>query len=95
MIFDSHYWRRALRASAADLRMRKKQVRWTEATFGNVERSVMTGAYTVRKLLESKLVAQKLLGANWPLEAFPFRGGPHRWGRIRGQAFGFRLPLNY
>jgi len=75
MIFDSHYWRRELRRSIADINIRTRQGRWTEATFGNFERSLMTGFYTVRKLMESKLASAKLTGTNWPLTAFPFKGG--------------------
>lgn len=76
MIFESIYWRRELRRVIKVISKLKLQRRWTDATYGNFERAVMTGFYIVRKLLEAKLASDKLRATTWPLTQFPYvKGG--------------------
>lgn len=53
MISDAGPWRDELLAAATRLEKRKDQRRWTERTSFLVERDIMMGAYTIRRLKES------------------------------------------
>lgn len=53
MIFDTYYWRLELARLARALRRHMAQRRWRAASDASVEKCVMLGFYSVRKLLEA------------------------------------------
>jgi hypothetical protein len=62
MIYESHYWKDELQAIAKKLRRRRAQRRWSESSFANLEKEVMVGFYSVRKLYEaSKLEVDPII----------------------------------
>lgn len=74
MIHDSIPWRVDLLATAERLEKRKAQRRWTDRTGFLVERDVMVGAYSVRRLKESFKVSDKLASRTWPVRIHEPRG---------------------
>lgn len=67
MIQDSIPWRMELLATAERLEKRKSQRRWTDRTGFLVERDVMVGAYSVRRMKESFKVSDNLASRTWPV----------------------------
>ena len=57
MIHDSSYWKDSLRKHAEMLNEKLEQRVWRESSFSKVEQSVMLSCYIVRKLAESKKIA--------------------------------------
>lgn len=57
MIIESIYWRRDLFRAAHELRRKAVQRIWRDATPAVIERTIMVGAFTCRRLLDSKKVA--------------------------------------
>jgi hypothetical protein len=53
MIFETYYWRLELGRLARVLRRHMKQRRWRIASDASVEKCIMLGFYSVRKLLEA------------------------------------------
>lgn len=76
MIQDSVPWRVELLATAERLEKRKFQRRWTDRTGFLVERDVMVGAYSVRRLKESFKVSDDLLKRTWPVRIYEPCGLP-------------------
>ena len=56
MIYEYRYWKDALLKAASDLRRRRKQTRWVDASFARLEQRVMLGFYGVRKLRDSRKI---------------------------------------
>ncbi|MFF1741137.1 hypothetical protein [Streptomyces mirabilis] len=54
-------------ATAERLEKRKSQRKWTDRTEFLVERDVMVGAYSVRRLKESFKISDKLVSHTWPV----------------------------
>ncbi|WP_344775612.1 hypothetical protein [Gryllotalpicola kribbensis] len=72
MISDSVPWREDLIRISRRLRTRDVQRRWTERTYYLVERDIMFGAYSIRRLIESRktstrLPQRRLRVRQWPL----------------------------
>ena len=53
MIFETYYWRLELNRLARRLRSHMTQKRWVDASDASVEKCIMLGFYSVRKLLEA------------------------------------------
>lgn len=70
MIWESSPWKQYLARSAANLRRRKRQKRWTAASLAALEREVFFSAYAVRKLLEAGKISDEA-------EARPLRAAKH------------------
>lgn len=60
MIYQSGYWRDHLARQARFLRDKQSQARWTEASFARLEREVMIGFYSIRKLAEARKITTKV-----------------------------------
>ena len=71
MIYESHYWKDDLLRSAKSLESRVAQKRWHQATFASVERTVMIGFYSLRKLIESSKIDDKISNFSVPLTGYP------------------------
>ncbi|MFJ8152514.1 hypothetical protein [Streptomyces sp. NPDC094468] len=67
MIQESGPWRVELLGTAERLAKRKSQRRWTDRTEFLIERDVMVGAYSVRRLKESFKVSDNLANRTWPV----------------------------
>lgn len=72
VISDSVPWREDLIRISRRLRTRDVQRRWTERTYYLVERDIMFGAYSIRRLIESRktstrLPQRPLRVREWPL----------------------------
>ncbi|MEU2353671.1 hypothetical protein ABZ599_12010 [Streptomyces misionensis] len=74
MISDSIPWRVELLATAERLEKRKSQRRWTERTSFLIERDVMVGAYSVRRLKESYKVSDELAARAFTVQLHELSG---------------------
>ena len=74
MIDDSVPWKELLFRKAAGLRKRRKQKRWTRASFASVEQDVFLSAYAIRKLLEAHKISDELRSTPVKCTSFPFKG---------------------
>ncbi|MFF1530933.1 hypothetical protein [Cellulomonas sp. NPDC058312] len=76
MIAESGPWKSKLIKTAATLRRRSKQTRWSDQSAFLLESDVMVAAYTVRKLIESFKVSDELRRRSWRVSAFAPVGAP-------------------
>lgn len=74
MIYESRYWKDDLLKAASDLRRRRTQKCWPEVSFARVEQRIMLGFYGVRKLRDSRKIADRLRHRSVPLDEFPPTG---------------------
>ncbi len=83
MIYESRYWKDDLLKAASDLRRRRKQIRWVDASFARLEQRIMLGFYGVRKLRDSRKVSDRLRYRSVPLDEFISTGRTiDHWNRI-------------
>jgi hypothetical protein len=71
MIYEVDYWERELERVAADLERRKDQRSWRRSSYAALEKLVMVGFYSVRKLIESNWVHHRLKKEKVSLTAYP------------------------
>ena len=74
MIWESYYWKESLLKHAGDLRRRKMQKRWPEASRGRIEETVMLAFYSIRKLIEAAKVATATSTMEIAVEQYPWKG---------------------
>jgi hypothetical protein len=74
MIWEPSLWKSDLLRKARDLRIRKTQTRWPEASLANLEKSLMVGFYSVRKLIEADKVATSIKRETIALIEYPATG---------------------
>ena len=74
MIYESHYWKDELQSIATKLRRRRAQRRWPESSFANLEKEVMLGFYSVRKLYEASKLSEATVDRQIPVSVFPSNG---------------------
>src|SRR5688500_12765511 len=74
MIHESSYWKNDLLRKAKSLGRRLTQRRWPDATFAQVEQTVMLGFYSIRKLIEATKLADSISTQQVPLIAYPAKG---------------------
>jgi hypothetical protein len=74
MISNSSYWKDDLLKNAHGLRKRAKQKRWADASFVRVEQAIMLGFYSIRKLVESKLLSDTIASQTIELTAYSWKG---------------------
>ena len=74
MIYESHYWKSDLLRSASLLRSRVAQKRWHPATFASVEREVMIGFYSLRKLIDASKIDDRTASQRVPVTVYPSTG---------------------
>jgi hypothetical protein len=85
MIHESHYWKDDLLRSGSSLERRVGQRRWYDSTFADVEKKVMLGFYSIRKLIEAKKVDDETAMQGVRVTVFPAKGkvvtrlNHHRW----------------
>lgn len=71
MIQDSTYWKQSLHRLADELERRSQQKRWTGRSEYLVERDIMLGAYSVRKLIESRKLSDDFAEETIQVDRFP------------------------
>lgn len=71
MIYESCYWKDDLLKKAKSLRRRLTQRRWPEATFAQLEQTVMLGFYSIRKLIEATKIADSIATQEIAIVAYP------------------------
>lgn len=59
MIYESRFWKADLLKISAQLKRRRRQTRWTDASFARLEKEIMLGAYAVRKLREARKLSDR------------------------------------
>ena len=74
MIDDSVPWRQELMKSAWRLRRWNTQKRWTSRTYFNAERDIMMGAYSIRRLIDSKKSSSLLARRRIPTRRYALIG---------------------
>lgn len=74
MIWESRYWKDDLLKASLDLRRRRKQKRWVDASFARLEQRIMLGFYGVRKLRDSRKISDRLRHRSVPLDEFVATG---------------------
>lgn len=67
MIWESAYWKEELFRQAAHLERRRTQTRWPERSFATLEKTVMIGFYSIRKLLEAKKISDSIRELQLPI----------------------------
>ena len=85
MIWESSFWKDDLLKIAENLRKRKTQRRWSEVSRARVEQSVMTGFYSVRKLIEAKKVSDDTASRKTSITTYQAIGKPvtlTNWHRL-------------
>lgn len=60
MIDESSYWKRELFKIAVDLRRRREERRWPDASLARIELNIMLGFYMIRKLLEARKISDSV-----------------------------------
>jgi hypothetical protein len=71
MISESQLWKVSLRSHADFLHEKRSQHLWRASSYLRVEQSVMIGCYIVRKLAESKKIADSRFQMPIVLRSFP------------------------
>ena len=74
MIWESWPWKRELQRTASELRRRRTQQRWPEASLVKIERMVFIAAYSVRKLLEAHKLSDEAEEMKIHVTLFPPTG---------------------
>jgi hypothetical protein len=70
MIDDSWPWKRDLQRAAADLTRRRTQKRWSDPSWGKLEKVLLGGAFAVRKLLDSDKISDEVACMTIKAQAF-------------------------
>lgn len=76
MIYESKYWKDDLLRKADTLEKRKIQKRWVESSFARLEQDLMTGFYSIRKLVDARKVADAFSERRVEIIAYPWTGKP-------------------
>jgi hypothetical protein len=74
MIWESAYWKEELFRNANRLKKRTIQRRWLERSHAGLEKDVMIGFYSIRKLIESHMISDELRDRPVPLRGYPWTG---------------------
>lgn len=74
MIWDSAYWKEELFRNANRLKRRQTQRKWVERSHAGLEKDVMIGFYSIRKLIEAHKISDELRDRPVPLRGYPWSG---------------------
>ena len=74
MIWESSYWKEDILRQAAALKKKTKQQRWTDRSYAQLEKTVMLGFYSIRKLLEAKKLTIDVIKTKLSVISFPSLG---------------------
>src|SRR5690349_14570963 len=76
MIWESSIWKNELLRAAVELTLRKSQRRWSVNAEAKLERTVLTGFWSIRKLAEAHKFSTEIVSRQVTLIRFPFLGKP-------------------
>lgn len=76
MIWDSDHWREELSRNANRIRRRQTLKRWGKRSSTGLEKDLMVGFYSIRKLVEAHKVSDEIRDRRLSLQAFPWTGSP-------------------
>ncbi len=76
MIWESAYWKEELIRHAHRIRRHQGLKRWTERSGARLEKDVMIGFYSIRKLVEAHKVSDDIRDRRLCLESYPWKGSP-------------------
>ena len=85
MIWESAYWKDDLLRLTRILKQKRHQKIWRESSLAIVEKTVMTGFYIIRKLMEAKKLSDTIVSQKIPTQRHQHRGKPValvNWHRI-------------
>jgi hypothetical protein len=85
MIWESAYWKEELFRHARRIRQRKVLKRWSDRSSAGLEKDLMIGFYSIRKLVEAHKVSDEIRDRSIRLQGFPWTGSPVNfvnWDRI-------------
>ena len=74
MIWDSAYWKEEFFRNANRLKRRQTQRKWVERSHAGLEKDVMIGFYSIRKLIEAHKISDELRDRPVPLRGYPWSG---------------------
>lgn len=76
MIWESAYWKDDLQRLTRILKQKRHQKIWRESSEAIVEKTVMTGFYIIRKLMEAKKLSDTIVYQKIPVRSHQHRGKP-------------------
>lgn len=74
MIWESAYWKDDLLRLTRILKQKRHQKIWRESSYAIVEKTVMTGFYIIRKLMEAKKLSDTIVYHKIPVRSHQHRG---------------------
>ena len=74
MIDESYYWKVDLLRQNSALKARAAQKRWTDASFARCEQTIMLGCFSIRKLIESRKLTDKVAEKSLQIRCYPSNG---------------------
>jgi len=74
VIGESSYWKEDLLRSGVDLRRRQKQRRWADSSLARVERILMLGFYSIRKLIDARRLSDSTMARPIRISVYPSTG---------------------
>lgn len=85
MIWESTYWKEELFRYARQIRRRQALKRWGDRSTAGLEKDLMLGFYSIRKLVEAHKVSDEIRERRLCLQGYPWAGSPvtfMNWDRI-------------
>ena len=85
MIWESAPWKNDLLRLARDLDRYRIAKRWSERSSARLEKILMLGFYSIRKLVDAHKISDEIVERPFELSAYPWRGKPvtfYNWHRV-------------
>lgn len=85
MIWESAYWKEELLRHARRLQWRQTLKRWGERSAAGLEKDMMIGFYSIRKMVEAHVVSDEIRDRDLCLQGYPWTGRPvtfMNWDKI-------------
>ncbi len=76
MIWNSAYWKEELFRHANRIRHHQTLKKWAERSSAGLEKDLMIGFYSVRKLIDAHMVSDEIRDRPLCLKAYPWTGRP-------------------
>jgi hypothetical protein len=85
MIWESSYWKEELFWHARRIRRLQTLKRWVERSTAALEKDLMIGFYSIRKMVEAHTVSDEIRDRSLSLQGYPWTGSPvtfMNWDKI-------------
>lgn len=95
MIWESAFWKEELFRHARRVQRRQTLRRWGERSTAGLEKDLMIGFYSIRKLVEAHKVSDEIRDRGVCLQGYPWTGSPvnfMNWDKI-GQKYDLEHPV--